>query len=110
MKKFPSVKSNQDFKRVYNKGKSFGNKYLVMYVAENDKTGNRLGISVSKKVGNSVVRHNRSRILREIFRLNPAKPSYDIIVVVRTAAKDINYQSMEKAYLHLLKLHEINMD
>lgn len=109
MKKFPSIKSNNDFRKVYNKGKSIGNKYLVMYILENHIDSNRIGISVSKKVGNSIVRHNRTRLLREIFRLNEIKKSYDIVIVVRTNAKDIDYKTMEKSYLHLVKLHKINL-
>lgn len=110
MNRFPSVKENRDFKLVYNKGKSFANKYLVMYVLEKESgESSRIGISVSKKVGNSVIRHNRCRIIREIFRLNNEKLKgiYDIIVVVRNNAKDISYADMESAYMHLLRLHGI---
>ena len=57
MKHSQSLKKNADFQIVYKEGKSFANKYLVMYVKENDLGLNRIGISVSKKVGNSVVRH-----------------------------------------------------
>ena len=55
-----SLKKNRDFQTVYNKGKSLANSYLVMYVMDNGLEKNRLGISVSKKVGNSVVRHRRA--------------------------------------------------
>ena len=58
-----SLKKNQDFKTVYGHGKSCANRYLVMYVLGNDSSGNRLGISVSKKVGNSVVRHRLTRLI-----------------------------------------------
>lgn len=63
-----SLKSNQDFQKVYKNGKSYANKYLVMYVVENGTSINRLGISVSKKVGNSVVRHHMCRLIRESYR------------------------------------------
>ena len=56
MKFSESLKKNRDFQTVYRKGSSRANKYLVMYIAENNLERNRLGISVSKKVGNSVVR------------------------------------------------------
>ena len=58
MKDYTSLKKNIDFQKVYKEGKSKANKYLVMYVLPNDLGINRLGISVSKKVGNSVVRHH----------------------------------------------------
>ena len=65
-----SLKKNDDFRNVYKKGKSFANRYLVMYVLENHTDKNRLGISVSKKVGNSVVRHRVTRLVRESYRLH----------------------------------------
>lgn len=61
-----SLKKNQDFRNVYENGKSYADKYLVMYVLENNKNINRLGISASKKVGNSVVRHRFARLVREL--------------------------------------------
>ena len=65
-----SLKNNRDFQVVYKNGKSFANKYLVMYVLENGTGCNRLGISVSKKVGNSVVRHRVKRLIKESYRLH----------------------------------------
>ena len=104
-----SIKKNDEFKTVYECGKSYANKYLVMYVHRNDKGRNRLGISVSKKVGNSVVRHRIARLLRESFRLNDEKfhSSWDIVVVARMGAKGKNYSDIESAFLHLAKLHGI---
>ena len=56
-----TLKKNEDFQEVYKKGKSYANKYLVMYILKNELNYNRIGISVSKKVGNSVVRHRTKR-------------------------------------------------
>ena len=104
-----SIKKNDEFKTVYECGKSYANKYLVMYVHRNDKSKNRLGISVSKKVGNSVVRHRIARLLRESFRLNDEKfhSGWDIVVVARQGAKGRNYFEIESAVLHLAKLHKL---
>ena len=104
-----SIKKNDEFKTVYECGKSYANKYLVMYIHENDRNKNRLGISVSKKVGNSVVRHRIARLLRESFRLNDGKfhSGWDIVVIARAGAKGKNYSDIESAYLHLGKLHGI---
>jgi len=104
-----SLKSNLDFKNVYETGKSYANKYLVMYVVENSKEINRLGISVSKKVGNSVVRHRMKRLVRESYRLHEAvfNSGLDIVVVVRANAAGISYKEIESALLHLGKLHSI---
>ena len=100
---------NKDFQVVYKKGKSYVNKYLVMNVLKNETKENRLGISVSKKVGNSVVRHRITRLIRESYRLQESKfqSGYDIVVVARTNAKDKSYKEIESALLHLGKLHNI---
>lgn len=109
MKFSESLKKNKDFRVVYKSGKSYANKYLVMYIKKNNLEKNRLGISVSKKVGNSVVRHRLTRLIRESYRLQEVhfQCGYDIIVIVRVTAKDINYQNMKDAVIHLGKLHKI---
>lgn len=109
MKHFNSIKKNRDFQEVYQTGKSYANKLLVMYVKKTDRPETRIGISVSKKVGNSVVRHHITRLLRESFRLHEdmTETGLDIVVVARAAAKEENYHSIESAYLHLCGLHNI---
>jgi len=109
LKQSESLKKNIDFKIVYQKGKSYANRYLVMYIKKNDKQLNRLGVSVSKKVGNSVVRHRVSRLIKESYRQNEQlyKLGYDIVVVARVGAKDKSYQEIESALLHLSNLHQI---
>lgn len=100
-----SLKKNNEFQKVYRKGTSQANRYLVMYVLENKERHmeNRLGISVSKKVGNSVVRHRVTRLIRESYRLNEQafRPGLDVVVVARPNAKDKSYQEIESALLHL---------
>ena len=85
MKYSESLRKNWDFQLVYKKGTSYANRYLVMYVLKNQLNRNRIGISVSKKVGNSVVRHHLTRLIRESYRLNEEKFAcgYDMIVIVR---------------------------
>ena len=68
MKYSESLKKNRDFQNVYKKGKSYANRYLVMYVLKNDTDRNRLGISVSKKVGNSVIRRKTSSYHKANFK------------------------------------------
>ena len=100
---------NRDFQTIYKKGKSYVNKYLVMYVLENNNEENRLGISVSKKVGNSVIRHRITRLIRESYRLQRErfKNGYDIVIVARTNVREKTYKEVESALLHLGKLHNI---
>ena len=109
MKKFNSIKKISDFQKVYRTGRSFANKLLVMYVIKTEREDTRIGISVSKKVGNSVVRHHITRLVRESYRLNKdrVKTGLDIVVVARAAAKESDFKKIESAYLHLCGLHNI---
>lgn len=109
MKFSESLKKNHQFQLVYKNGKSYVNKYIVMYVMENGTGVNRVGISVSKKVGNSVVRHRVARLLRESYRLQEAmfNSGLDIVIVARSAAASVGFHEIERALLHLGKLHHI---
>ena len=104
-----SLKKNRDFQVVYKSGRSYANKYLVMYIMENHQNKNRLGISVSKKVGNSVVRHHITRLIRESYRLHEKifNSGLDIVVIARNSAASVSYHEVESAMLHLGKLHGI---
>ena len=109
MKFSESLKKNSDFQKVYRQGKSYANRYLVMYVLENHTEGNRLGISVSKKVGNSVIRHHLTRLIRESYRLHEDmfNNGLDIVVIARSTARDISYHETESALLHRGGLHKV---
>ena len=109
MKFSDSLKKNKDFQSVYNNGVSFANRYLVMYVLKNNTENNRIGISVSKKVGNSVIRHHITRLVRESYRLHEDMfdSGLDIVVIARVAARNVGYKEIESAVLHLGGLHRI---
>ena len=104
-----SLKKTKDFQNVYSNGKSYANKYLVMYVLENHLQKNRIGISVSKKVGNSVIRHRITRLIRESYRLQEEmfNSSLDIVVIARGTVREVGYKEIESALLHLGNLHGI---
>ena len=104
-----SLKKNRDFRTVYRDGKSYANRLLVMYTLKNDSDRNRLGISVSKKVGNSVVRHHITRLVRESYRLHEEMfhSGWDIVVIARAGAKNASYHEIESALLHLGNLQKI---
>ena len=80
-----------------------------MYVKENGLDKNRIGISVSKKVGNSVVRHRITRLVRESYRLHESvfNSGLDMVIIARPAAVSIGYEEAESALLHLAKLHHM---
>ena len=109
MKFSESLKKNIDFQNVYNNGRFFANKYLVMYILENGTQNNRIGISVSKKVGNSVIRHHITRLVRESYRLHEDmfNSGLDIVVIARATARNISYYEVESALMHLGRLHKI---
>lgn len=109
MKFSESLKKNRQFQSVYKSGKSYANKYLVMYVKENGTGGNRIGISVSKKVGNSVVRHRITRLVRESYRLQESmfNSGLDIVIVARKNAGSAGYEEIYSGLQHLGKLHRI---
>ena len=104
-----SLKKNYQFRFVYNRGKSIANRLLVMFVVRNGTNGNRFGISVSKKVGNSVVRSRITRLLRESYRLSESKflAGYDIVVIARASAKEATYKEVESALMHLLNKQKL---
>ncbi|MCQ2497169.1 MAG: ribonuclease P protein component [Lachnospiraceae bacterium] len=103
------LKRNEDFRNVFKKGRSFANRCFVMYVIKKEESEIRVGISVSKKVGNSVVRHRITRVVREVFRLYGAvfNSGLDIVVIARTGAVGIGLEQARKEILHLGKLHKI---
>lgn len=99
-----SLKKNTDFRNVYKNGRSYADKYLVMYVLENNKGINRLGISASRKVGNSVVRHRFVRLVRESYRLheNIFNSGLDIVVVARKSAASVGFLK-SKAHCYIFQ-------
>ena len=109
MDKENRLRSNIQFRRVYKNGKSYGNRLLVLYVYKNGLDYNRIGFSVSKKVGNSVKRNSVKRRMKEIYRLNcyKLKDGYDFIFLPKGNVRDASYEKIESAMLHLLKISHL---
>jgi ribonuclease P protein component len=88
-----SLKKRADFNRVYNSGKSAANKFFVVYSAANNLPHNRLGLSVSKKVGCAVIRNRIRRLVKESIRLKTEiSDGHDIIVIARAAKEPVQRQ------------------
>ena len=97
------LKENYMFRRLYNRGTSAANAYLVLYVRRNGSEKNRVGITVSGKLGHAVERNLIRRRLREIYRINESRfaPGWDLVVVARTRAMTAEFSKLQRAYLSL---------
>ena len=105
-----SIKKTQEFKEIYKKRKSFSNDFFILYTNENvNNDSNRLGISISKKVGNSVVRHKIKRRIRDIFykNKNNLKKVYDIVIVCKNKTNDSNYKELNESFIELCRKQKI---
>ena len=98
-----SLRKNAQFQTVYSNGKSYGNKLFVMYALKKGTEGHRIGISVSKKVGNSVIRHRVKRLVRENYRLHEKmfNSGLDIVVIARPGAATASFVEVERALMYL---------
>ena len=104
MKFSSSLKLNHIFRRLYHTN-GFASGYLVLYARRNRTGTNRVGITVSKKLGKAHIRNRIRRRFREVYRLNEEKfqPGWDIVVVARAKALDAPFDQLVKSYLYLAK-------
>ena len=102
MKYSTSLKLNHIFQRLY-RSNGQANGYFVLYARKNRLDTNRVGITVSKKLGKAHIRNRVRRRIREIYRLNEDRfqPGWDIVVVARAKSVDADFGKMTKAYLQL---------
>lgn len=109
MKHTESLKKNFQFRHVYYRGRSIANRHLVLYMVKNGTNQNRLGISVSKKVGKSVVRSHVTRLIKESYRdmEESIKTGYDLVVIARVFCADASYHEIHRSLRHLLKKDQL---
>ncbi|MGM0420031.1 MAG: ribonuclease P protein component [Bacillota bacterium] len=102
-----SLKKNNQFRKVYQQGKSKASKYLVVYWLNNNLSYNRYGISISKKVGKAVIRNKLKRRLKEILRnwehSYEIKRGYDIIIIARKPVISLEFQDLKTDLRKLMK-------
>jgi len=96
---------NHEFRRLYSKGASVVTPFMVVYCRRRGTSENRLGITVSAKIGNAVVRNKIRRRLKEIYRLGEMRlaPGFDIVVVARFAAVGAPYKKLEATFFYAAK-------
>ena len=104
-----SLKKNYQFRIVYNKGKSVANKAVVLFVLKNNEDINRFGVSVSKKIGNAVVRNRIRRRLKESYRrLESGLPrGYDMIAIARAPITETPFSELHSGLARLLQRQQL---
>ncbi len=105
MKKAYRIKSNEEFQEIFNAGKSFANRELVIYyVKKTNQTHFRVGLSVGKKIGNAVMRNHIKRYLREAFISleDNIKSDLDLVIIARNPTVNMDYHQIKRSLTHLL--------
>lgn len=104
-KKF-RLRKNMEFKKVYSGGKNYWNRNLILYIRKNKLSESRYGITITKKIGNAVVRNKIRRRMKEIYRLNiyRIKDGYDLIFIPKKNVVELSYKELESAIIHILKI------
>ncbi|MBC1332914.1 ribonuclease P protein component [Listeria booriae] len=110
MKKAYRIKKDDEFQRVFKKGKSFANRQFVIYILKREDLAHfRIGLSVSKKIGNAVVRNHIKRRIRQTFHeLNEQiVPGHDYIIIARKPAANMDFHEIKKSLTHVLRLARV---
>jgi ribonuclease P protein component, eubacterial len=105
MKKTVSIKKNYEFTRLFKKGSFYVGKFMVVYVLNNRKNTERLGISLSSKFGNSVKRNREKRLIRENYRLleDYLKDGKDIVISARQTEKLPEFSEIKREMKYLFR-------
>jgi ribonuclease P protein component len=110
IKKWALTKRAQ-YLAVYKSGKAWINSLLVMKVLPNEYDCSRYGFSVTKNIGKAVVRTRIKRLLKEICRITPVKPGWDIVLIARPQSVTADYSDLRKSVETLLsRANLINKD
>ena len=106
MNKDQRIKKNKEFQQIFKKGKSFANRQFIVYVLKSDQPEFRLGLSVSKKVGNAVTRNRIKRYIRQTFLelKDDLLPNADYIIIARPQAATLDFHESKKSLEHVLKI------
>lgn len=106
MKKAYRIKKNEEFQKIFKHGQSFANRQFVIYFMEkSEQTHFRIGLSVSKKIGNAVMRNQIKRYLRQAFHEfeSEIRPNYDLVIIARKPTNQMNFHEIKQSLTHVLK-------
>jgi len=110
MKKRQRVKKNEDFQKVFKKGKSFANRQFVIYLLPKEgQTEFRVGLSVSKKLGNAVTRNQIKRYIRQSIHeiKDELKPNMDYVIIARHQAATMDFHEVKQSLQHVLRIAKV---
>ena len=109
MRKSFRVKKEKDFDAIFKKGASVANRKFVIYRLENNETHFRVGLSVSKKLGNAVTRNQIKRRIRHVLiqNSNQIVDNVDFVVIARKGVEELDFDQVEKNLVHVLKLAQV---
>jgi ribonuclease P protein component len=93
------IRHRPDFQDVYDRGRKIHGRTMTIFLLHRPDAATRLGIAATKKIGGAVERNRAKRLVRELFRRNPAPPGYDIVVVPRQSVFDVSFSSLESEYV-----------
>jgi ribonuclease P protein component len=106
MEKKNRLRKNMEFKKVYKARKNFWNRNLILYIRRNGTKETRIGVSITRKVGNAVVRNKLKRRIKELNSkyIEDIKTGYDIVIIPKKNAVDLSFKDLESALKHIYKL------
>ncbi|MEC2075603.1 ribonuclease P protein component [Metabacillus fastidiosus] len=105
MNKKNRIKKNEDFQKIFKQGKSMANRQFVIYFLEREESELRIGLSVSKKIGNAVTRNRVKRLIRQVFLEEKERiaNNKDFIIIARKPAAEMSYEEVKSSLNHLFK-------
>ena len=110
MNKRQRIKKNEEFQKVFKKGKSFANRQFVIYcLKKEDQTEFRIGLSVGKKVGKAVTRNQIKRYIRQTFLelKDDVRHDMDYVIIARNSAAELDFHKTKSSLEHVLKIAKV---
>ncbi len=110
MKKEYRIKTNKEFQQIYKNGKSFANRQFIIYKYKNQDIDHfRIGLSVSKKIGNAVIRNRVKRYIRQVFTelKEDINDQYDYIIIARKPVAEMDFFQVKKSLIHVMKIAKV---